>query len=139
MNAIVVSFDRLPESFLGCCGNSWIETPNFDRLAAQSAVFHQHFAEDAASATPHHAWWSGRYECRRTAAAPHDNWLPVFLKNRGVTVRILCETAAEGRGDELAPLPPELTECVTGVDGLDVSLEETPFFRLVARAQRDLR
>ena len=94
MNAIVVSFDRLPESFLGCCGNSWIETPNFDRLAAQSAVFHQHFAEDSSLASPRHAWWSGRYECRRTNAAPHEDWLPVFLKNRGVTVRILCESGA---------------------------------------------
>ena len=47
--------------------------------------------------------------------------------------------ARDGRGDELAPLPRELVEGVTGVDGLDVALEETPFFRLVARAQRDLR
>ena len=51
MNAIVVTFDRLPIGFLACCGNGWIATPNFDRLAAESALFDQHFAECPASET----------------------------------------------------------------------------------------
>lgn len=54
MNALVVTFDRLPVQFLACYGNSWIETPHFDRLAAQAVVFDQHFTaavDDARSGT----------------------------------------------------------------------------------------
>ena len=35
MRAIVLKFDHWPLSYLGCYGNTWIETPNLDRLAAQ--------------------------------------------------------------------------------------------------------
>ncbi len=60
MNAIVVTFDRLPVGFLSCCGNGWIATPNFDRLAARSAVFEQHFADGIASDPASQSWWTGR-------------------------------------------------------------------------------
>ena len=45
MQAIVLTFDRLATTALGCYGNEWIETPNFDRLASQAVVFDRHFAE----------------------------------------------------------------------------------------------
>ena len=45
MQAIVVTFDRLATTALGCYGNEWIETPHFDRLASQAVVFDRHFAE----------------------------------------------------------------------------------------------
>lgn len=45
MQAIVVTFDRLATTVLGCYGNEWIETPHFDRLASQAVVFDRHFAE----------------------------------------------------------------------------------------------
>jgi arylsulfatase A-like enzyme len=146
MNAIVVSFDRLPVGFLGCCGNGWIATPNFDRLAAQSVLFHQHFAEYTASETACQAWWSGRYECRRARSTLKDRmprgaaspWLPSLFLDRGITFRLLIETEGD-EAAEMASFPPECTESVRGTDGLDVAPEETPFFRLVARAQRDLR
>ena len=38
MNALVVTFDQLPASILGCYGNEWIETPHCDRLAASGLV-----------------------------------------------------------------------------------------------------
>ena len=45
MQAVVVTFDRLATTALGCYGNEWIETPHFDRLASQAVVFDRHFAE----------------------------------------------------------------------------------------------
>ena len=45
MQAVVVTFDRLATTALGCYGNEWIETPHFDRLASQGVVFDRHFAE----------------------------------------------------------------------------------------------
>jgi arylsulfatase A-like enzyme len=141
MNAIVLTFDRLPIGFLSCYGNSWIETPNFDRLAAQSATFHQHFAESLQHDTVRHAWWSGRYECRPKSEPQAADLLPALLASQGVAVRLLLECAGEGESSarELSRLFPTHTELVTGKDGLEVPPEETPFLRLVARAQRDLR
>ena len=141
MNAIVITFDRLPTSFLACYGNSWIETPNFDRLAARSATFHQHFAESLTLDTVRHAWWSGRYECRQRGEPQSRDLLPAFLASRGIAVRLLLESGAEEdrSARELSRLFPECTELVAGADGLDVQPDDTPFFRLVARAERDLR
>lgn len=39
MHAVVVTFDSLPVSCLGCYGNMASPTPHFDALAAQSVVF----------------------------------------------------------------------------------------------------
>ena len=141
MNAIVITFDRLPTSFLACYGNSWIETPNFDRLAARSATFHQHFAESLTLDTVRHAWWTGCYECRRSGEPQTGDWLPALLASRGIAVRLLLESGAqeEQSARELSRFFPHCTEVVAGADGLEVSPDDTPFLRLVARAQRDLR
>lgn len=141
MNAIVLSFDRLPLSFLACYGNNWIETPNFDRFAAQAATFHQHFAESLALDTVRHAWWSGCYESRRRKPAQPRNLLPAALAAQGVTVRLLLETAgqAESSAKELSELFPDYTESIAGTDDWDVAPDDTPFLRLIGRAQRDLR
>ena len=85
MNAIVVTFDRLPVGFLSCCGNSWIATPNFDRLAARSAVFEQHFAEGISPNSASQSWWSGRSP-RLTARDGDTPSLPSLLSEHGVTV-----------------------------------------------------
>jgi len=141
MNAIVLTFDRLPLSFLACYGNNWIETPNFDRLTARSATFHQHFAESLALDTVRHAWWSGCHECRRKTEIQTRDLLPAVLADRGVTVRLLLEAGneADRSAHKLSQLFPQWTEVVAGPDGLDVPADDTPFLRLIARAQRDLR
>ncbi|MBM4074150.1 MAG: hypothetical protein FJ267_00725, partial [Planctomycetes bacterium] len=51
MQAIVVTFDQFATSAMGCYGNEWVETPNFDRLAAEGIVFDQHFAEHIGDST----------------------------------------------------------------------------------------
>jgi arylsulfatase A-like enzyme len=141
MNAIVLSFDRLPVSFLACYGNNWIETPNFDRFAAQSATFHQHFAQSLVLDTVRHAWWSGRYERRGGGELSPRELLPAVLASQGVTLRLLLETGAqtEQSAQDLSRLFPDWTELIAGTDGLNVAPDDTPFLRLIARAQRDLR
>lgn len=42
--AVVVTFDRLPATILGCYGNEWIETPHLDRLAAAGIAADHCFA-----------------------------------------------------------------------------------------------
>ena len=39
MNVIVIVIDTLRRDHIGVYGNKWVKTPNFDRFAAESAVF----------------------------------------------------------------------------------------------------
>lgn len=39
MHVIVIVCDNLRYDYLGCNGNTWVRTPNIDRLASQSVVF----------------------------------------------------------------------------------------------------
>jgi len=137
MNAIVVTFDRLPVGFLSCCGNSWIATPNFDRLAARSAVFEQHFADGISPDPLSQSWWTGRFP-RLAAREGNTPSLPSLLSEHGVTFRMLVETTT-GNSTEAESFPHEWAELVRGSEGLEAIPEETPFFRAVSRAQRDLR
>jgi|GEM_PF-1460326 len=66
MKVVALTFDRLPASLLGCYGNEWVETPHFDRLAAESTVFPAAFAEIPGPASAEHPWWTGRFEFFKT-------------------------------------------------------------------------
>ena len=45
MKVLVLNASAMHIGFLGFYGNSWVATPKLDRLAAESVVFDQHFAE----------------------------------------------------------------------------------------------
>jgi len=45
MNVVIIVSDTLRWDYLGCYGNDWIQTPNLDALASESAVFLDAFAE----------------------------------------------------------------------------------------------
>lgn len=70
MQAIVVTFDRLATTALGCYGNEWIETPHFDRLASQGVVFDRHFVEHV-GASVGMGFGTGRLP-REASARPYD-------------------------------------------------------------------
>ena len=44
MNLIVISTDTWRSDHLGSYGNTWIHTPNLDRLAAEGVVFERFYA-----------------------------------------------------------------------------------------------
>jgi hypothetical protein len=60
MNAICLVVDRLHVGYVGCYGNSWIETPNFDRLAAEGFLFDQALIESHDLAVQYESFTSGR-------------------------------------------------------------------------------
>ena len=61
MNVIVVVCNGLHLGFLGAYGNSWIETPHLDRLAAEGVVFDHHYPENVTTIPTRRSWWTGRY------------------------------------------------------------------------------
>jgi arylsulfatase A-like enzyme len=135
MQAIVLTFDHLPVGFLGCYGKDWIETPNFDRLAAESVVFDQHFGEDFDPSALEHCWWTGCYHFPRSDAAPwKQTKLTEALAAADVATWLVVEKAAALSG----PKPPRFDRVVEVDSKNDFGNSDVPFARLVAQAQRCL-
>ena len=152
MQAIVVTFDRLATRLVGCYGNEWVETPNFDRLAATSTVFDNHFA-DSVGPNCGQAWVTGRHSmCRSTEKAPP---LGQLLHAAGVASRLIVTdnsalTPWEPSGLESSSLATRHSPLATpsgfdrvvhvaGTDGFDVEPADVPFAKLVQAAGALLR
>ena len=89
MNVIVVVCNGLHLGFLGTYGNSWIETPNLDRLATEGVVFDHHYPENLTTLPTRRSWWTGRYgfpdpDAGWTALRHDEPILPDLLWNQGV-------------------------------------------------------
>jgi len=59
LNLIVVCFDTLRHDMIRHVGVDWIETPNMDRLARESVVFENCFAEGLPTLPVRRAWFTG--------------------------------------------------------------------------------
>lgn len=96
MNVIVVACNSLHLGFLGAYGNSWIETPNLDRLAAEGVVFDHHYPENLTTLPTRRSWWTGRYgfpdlEQGWTPLRHDEVILPDLLWNQGVRTALISD------------------------------------------------
>src|SRR4051812_39702824 len=96
MNVIVVVCNGLHLGFLGTYGNSWIETPNLDRLATEGVVFDHHFPENLTTLPTRRSWWTGRYgfpdpDSGWTALRHDEAILPDLLWNQGVHSALISD------------------------------------------------
>lgn len=69
-NAIVLVIDRLHTGFLGPYGNTWIETPSFNRLAAESALFEFAFGDSTDLSVVYRSMWAGLHAMSEPRAIP---------------------------------------------------------------------
>ncbi|MBM79901.1 MAG: hypothetical protein CMJ78_04825 [Planctomycetaceae bacterium] len=94
LQVVVVTFDSLPTSHLGCYGSEWVETPQLDALAAESAVFDSHFGTDfcelESQSTLRYAWKTGS---RAGWAADNQASFTDNLQTAGVDVKIIEEAS----------------------------------------------
>lgn len=81
-NAIVIMFDSLQFNYLGCYGNTWIETPNMDRLAREGVLFENCYIEGVPTVPCRRAMHTGRY------TLPYAGWVPITMKD--TTIADLC-------------------------------------------------
>ena len=81
-NAIVVMFDSLQFNYLGCYGNTWIKTPNFDRLAREGVLFENAYTEGLPTVPCRRAMHTGRF------TLPVSGW--VGLSSKDTTIADLC-------------------------------------------------
>ena len=76
MRVLVITARGLQAGAAGAYGNTWLDTPALDRLAAAAVVFDWHFADRADPAGARRAWRTGRYDLPAPgeggASAPAD-------------------------------------------------------------------
>ncbi|MGA2068515.1 MAG: sulfatase-like hydrolase/transferase [Thermoguttaceae bacterium] len=90
MNAICLVIDRLRAGCLGAYGNSWIETPATDRLAAESFVFDQALVDTPRLDLLYRSYWQGWPAL--TARQPQGRpTLPALLAEAGVATALLSD------------------------------------------------
>lgn len=102
MNAVIVSFERMPLGLLGCYGSQHVQTPSFDQLATESIVFDQHFGENFDPQAAQQAWWTGEYQFPRThdQQAASTNIFETF-RSRGLEMHLLDFDASKSAEDGL--------------------------------------
>ena len=92
MNAICLVIDRLHRGFLGAYGNTWVETPAFDRLAAESFAFDQMLIDSPRLGPLYRSYWQGLH-----ALAPDVEGrasLPALLREPGVRSTLMTDDRA---------------------------------------------
>ncbi len=77
-NAIVIMFDSLQFNYLGCYGNTWIKTPNMDRLAREGVLFENSYTEGVPTVPCRRAMHTGRY------TLPYSGWTPMTMEDTSI-------------------------------------------------------
>ena len=74
-NVVLIMADSLQFNYLGCYGNDWIKTPNIDRLAKESVLFENAYAEGNPTIPTRRALFTGRY------TLPFAGWVPLSYED----------------------------------------------------------
>jgi arylsulfatase A-like enzyme len=76
---VVVSIDRLNAGYLGPWGNTWVETPALDSLAAKSFLWDRALIDSPSLANIFHGLWNGRHAVGLPASALKAGQRPASL------------------------------------------------------------
>ena len=129
-NAVVLVMDRLGSGYLGPYGNTWIDTPAWNRLAARSVLFETGIIDTPDLSSIYRSYWHGRHalSARPDLDTPA---LPERLADSAVETwlvsdeRLVAEQAAAQGFRHRVVLPP------TGDHEADV-VEDTQLARVFA-------
>jgi arylsulfatase A-like enzyme len=126
MQAVILSFDSLTANSLGCYGNDWIETPNWDRLAACGVVFNRYFA-DTTGQIAGMAWANGQHSLAPLPPVTRVS-LGSRLRSLGVATKLI---ATNQQQIWQKAVEPDVFLTVEGREGSDVQPHEVPIAQLV--------
>lgn len=87
--AVVLVIDRLGAGWIGPYGNTWLETPNFNRLAAESLLFETAIADSAELAKHARSLWTGQHAAAHGDAARPS--LAALARRSGGTATLLTD------------------------------------------------
>ena len=88
-SAVVVVVDRLGAGWLGPYGNTWIETPGFNRLASQSLLFETALSDSAELSSYYRSVWTGQHACANSCDG--SNSLDALLASTAVETHLLTD------------------------------------------------
>ncbi len=75
-NAIVLVFDGLSPGFLGPYGNTWVDTPAFNKLAAESLLVEHAISDSPVSASlqpdSYRGFWNGQHAMSTSSVPPRQ-------------------------------------------------------------------
>ena len=94
MNVIVIINDSFRWDYMGAYGNSWIRTPNLDRLAREGAVFEWAYSEGLPTVPTRTTFFTGRYTFPFRGwqrLEPKDALLAEILWNKGITSAMITD------------------------------------------------
>ena len=94
MNVVVIVNDTQRWDYLGCYGNKWIQTPNLDKLASESAVFDYCYAEGLPTIPTRTTFFTGRFTFPFRGwqrLEPTDILLAEVLWNKGYTNALITD------------------------------------------------
>jgi arylsulfatase A-like enzyme len=132
-SAIVLVVDRLGAGHLGPYGNTWLETPQFNRLAARSLLCETVFADSPDLSAACRAYWTGR--------GAHEPALSDLLNLPAQAARAGASTLLVTDDESVAsdPLAASFGECELIASpptesGPADTIEQTGMFRLITAA-----
>jgi arylsulfatase A-like enzyme len=136
MKALVITAHGLQAGAVGAYGNTWLDTPALDRLAAGAVVFDWHFADRADAAGARRAWRTGRYDLPvpTEGAAPTPAGAPDLVRalhDRGIHTCLILDASR--------PVPPEFEADWDEVERVTATGEETALESAVSAAEAALR
>jgi len=134
MNAIVMVIDRLHVGYLGAYGNTWIQTPAIDRLAAEGFVFDQAFVESPDLERFYAACWLGRHAMSWPRSSDAASSLPALLATRSVPAILLTDDDRVAKAAEAASFHEVVRLDLPDGHGSAESVEQTRLARCFAAA-----
>ncbi len=133
MNVVCLVIDRLQSGYLGAYGNTWIETPHFDRLAHRSFLLENALIDSPDLERLYRSYWQGWHALCPASPPESRPSLPSLLRAGGATAALLsdeprlsrCASAADF--DELIEIDPPWQPEIAG------RIDETHFSRCFER------
>jgi len=106
MNLLVLCADTFRADYLGCYGNTWVETPYLDKLATEGVRFSDFYGEGLPTLPARRAVYTGRcvfpfaYHPQKSDKVQLPGWHPLFeeditlaewLSERGYTTGLISD------------------------------------------------
>jgi hypothetical protein len=135
-SAICLVIDRLSSAYLGALGNTWVRTPAFDRLAAQSVAFDRAMIDSPDPNASYASLWTGMASWQAASAniAPANHALPLWCNRFNLPAILLTDDA----GLAAHPLAARFDEVVQlakpGAGQQAADWQETQFATFIAQA-----
>jgi len=140
LNAICLVIDRLHAGYLGAYGNTWIETPAFDRLAAESFLFEQALIDTPRLDLLYRAYWQGRSALESREAQGRLS-LPGMLREAGVNTTLVTDERLVHQHplavdfDEIVEIDPPWQTQMADEDEFDQTHMARCFVQIIDRLQ----